>query len=1023
MEDQFTESILQAIQLTISGNNPQTGETEKFLMENNNGNQTFFVSLLKICVNSAHSESIRMSVVLIIKRHIMANWLSFTPEIKALFKDNIIDLICNSKSIKTAELTGDCFYQLLHQEHFPEKWPEIENSIYERLISNQSNFDNLYFLTLAYSKISKVREHLINKNRKEITVSVSKFLPVLESIAISEMPSLQQRSIFLKLISKIFFKSFRYDFDEYIRNHENCNRWFNIFFAILKEYKSLPDAAKWITRMLISVFRKNGNPKVDSDNFSFATFWQETWGYKILEVMLEILYSYDRDIDSLSIVNNISRSFFHISRNPYYTSKYAPIVFKLFSDRLFNLIVYSPSQVEDHIDNPIEFFKSADEYYHENSLRNAVITIITSFTEQGLLTEEILGFTHKVIVEKGAIQVTSSKYDKGAMEKEAAYHIIEKLTRKIQTFKDADKIVINMLQSFVIPDLSSPNDILRTRCCSLLKELLKEQEEDGDYAQLYQAITEKLCLLLQDSYFPVRGIAALGLTILLKQASVAQFIKPHINDLLTIYIKLIDECDNEMLINSLTEVCESFGDDLGPNALKLLENLARVVIRLYNKQNEENKNVTDDEIEQNGFALISAFSSMGQILKSKYDSSLQDSFVNIIFQMLQILLKQVDFEMYEEILSLINIILSKSERGKIPLQMWQFYEFICYSLNEDLIIPQNPQNIYLSYLNERSSFKDLCVQTVNVLRNFVYKGFDAIIQGHDQNNIPYLSLLLTTMEYLKNITPTIIDETQRYSIYFFKANLLLELRSQPEIIKSNDCIRSILTESLSFIGETNSGFVSLNTFLHNLGICFSVDPITSYNFVISMNMTNDFLKNWIDRHKDAATFRVRKASFLGLLSLLQNYTHFSGIFTEAKIDIKQFILLMLKEVARLSTQYEYEIEQFDGEDDGLFDSEDEDDEEDTPKAPVSIFDETIPEFEKRIAKINNHSAFEIELLISYDHEITEDSFEHLNHALLFKDYIEIINVNYPGIFNELYAQLDTETQKIVKESFEAKSEN
>ena len=1022
MEEQFTASILQALQITASGAKAQADETEKFLMEANNDNQVFFCALFKICVNETLAEGIRMLAAIIVKRQIMTNWKSYSPEIQALFKASMLDLVCSAKSVKTAELLSVCFYQLLLQARFPEQWPEVENIVFDRLSNSYSNIDSVYFLLLVYSKIATVREHLTNKDRVAITQSVGKFFPILEAIAVNALPNTQQRGVFLKLITKTFFKSFRYDFDSYIRTKQNCDHWFNIFLGILKEYKTLPEAAKWVTRILISVFRKHGNPQIEKEFLQFSKYWEENWGCKVFEALLEVLYTFDRENDELKIVLNISRAFFHIVRNKFYTGKYLPTFEKLFTERLFSLIAFDESQFQHCLDDPLELFKSTDDFYHDNTLRQAVTSIVTAFSNEGLLVQEIMNYCHKVVLEnKDTLALAPSQYNVSVMRKEAAYFLIEKLTAKINAFQGADQIVVGMIQNYVIPDINSANEVLRTRSVSLLKELVKEQEEKQDLAPLYTGITEKLCQLLQDPYFSVRGVAALTLQILLRQQpAVVDFIRPHVKDLLAIYVKLIDECDNELLINSLTEIFETYGKELTPHAVELLQRLSAVVIRLYNKQNDDNKNLEADEIEQTGFSIMSTFSSMGQILKSPLDKSLVPACIEVIYQMSLVILKDVEFEMYEELLTLFNLLIRHCEKEQVSPALWKVFEFICYSLNENQPLPPQHVNALLGFLSDRSSYKDLCVQAVNVLRSFVFKGVQTILASQDELGNSYFNLLFQALEYLRTLQPSVVDETQRYSVYFFKANLILELRGKLEPLAFSSLIKSVLSEGLGFIGEASGSFVSTSTFLNSLGICFAVDPITSYQFFVDMQMTKEFLKNWINRHQEASTFRIRKASFMGLLSLLQHYNQLSNVFAEAGVDVRQFILILLKEVARLSSQYEFEVEQL--EDDDLFDDDEDDDEdEDYKKETKNILEESLDEFHKRLTRIHNNHTFDLELLISYDHEFTDDSFGVINHSLLLKGYIEQLNTTSPGLFNEIFATLDEETQKVVKECFEQKA--
>jgi len=67
---------------------------------------------------------------------------------------------------------------------------------------------------------------------------------------------------------------------------------------------------------------------------------------------------------------------------------------------------------------------------------------------------------------------------------------------------------------------------------------------------------------------------------LLEHETAIEFVRPGLETILSIYLKIMDDIDYDELIDSLRVLVEVFADDVGPHALRLCDKLATAFIRL-----------------------------------------------------------------------------------------------------------------------------------------------------------------------------------------------------------------------------------------------------------------------------------------------------------------------------------------------------------------------------------------------------------------------------------------------------------
>ena len=137
---------------------------------------------------------------------------------------------------------------------------------------------------------------------------------------------------------------------------------------------------------------------------------------------------------------------------------------------------------------------------------------------------------------------------------------------------------IGIIENFIFPELTSENGFMRARAAWVY----------GQFAQFDFNNNEHLAAALDAMYknlthhdLPVRVNSAISLIKMLDQEVAINIIRPGLNDVIKIYLKLIDDIDYDELIDSLKKIVEVFDDEIGPHATSLCDKLQEAYLRLF----------------------------------------------------------------------------------------------------------------------------------------------------------------------------------------------------------------------------------------------------------------------------------------------------------------------------------------------------------------------------------------------------------------------------------------------------------
>ena len=154
--------------------------------------------------------------------------------------------------------------------------------------------------------------------------------------------------------------------------------------------------------------------------------------------------------------------------------------------------------------------------------------------------------------------------------KEALLFSIGSLNEVISLYPDLVANIEPMLKAHVLPDFSSPHLLLKSRACWAYGEF--SEYEFSDQAHIQQAVDGIYKCLFVDN-LPIKFSAALSLSKMLKNESAVAFLKPALQNILEVYLKIMEEIDSDELIGALEQFVEIYSEDIGPFAIQLAQQL------------------------------------------------------------------------------------------------------------------------------------------------------------------------------------------------------------------------------------------------------------------------------------------------------------------------------------------------------------------------------------------------------------------------------------------------------------------
>jgi len=224
-----------------------------------------------------------------------------------------------------------------------------------------------------------------------------------------------------------------------------------------------------------------------------------------------------------------------------------------------------------------------------------------------------------------------------------------------------------MLQAHVLPEFLSAHPLLQARACWVYSEF--SAYEFGDKTHIQQAV-DAIYQRLFSEHLPVKFAAALALSQMIKIDAAVDFLKPALQNILEVYLKLMQDVDSEELIGSLEAFMEKYADDIGPYAVQLAQQLTTKYRSLVTDDNGED----EDLEEEKALAAAGCVTAIRRILEAcSKDPQQLRQILPIIYPILLHSLTPDGLDCIEEGLDCINIFIyhACNRDSGVPVEIWK----------------------------------------------------------------------------------------------------------------------------------------------------------------------------------------------------------------------------------------------------------------------------------------------------------------------------------------------------------------
>ena len=334
---------------------------------------------------------------------------------------------------------------------------------------------------------------------------------------------------------------------------------------------------------------------------------------------------------------------------------------------------------------------------------------------------------------------------------------------------------VHLLQDSCFVELESNHGPMRARAAWVYGQFAQFEFDELTLKQ----ILDKLYQNLSHSDLPVRVNSAIALIKFLDQPVAVDFIRPGLDSVIKIYLKLIDDIDYDELIDSLKRIVEVFEDSIAPHAIELCQKLSEAFLRLFETQQEirqtgaQGQLDIDSETSLTCDGLMSAIRRILQITDGQKDPNFYQALEEILEQSIFQTLNDVETISTEEGLSCLACLLVN--QNGVSQRMWNFFTYITQSILADKgIFDQFIEQAFVVLINVMNKDPNAFVNqsilnsqnqqtsAVETVWNVACKTLQNAADKNDEIEalmvVTLLNSLLENIQGLQSVLPMIVDQ-------------------------------------------------------------------------------------------------------------------------------------------------------------------------------------------------------------------------------------------------------------------------
>ncbi|KAM3136652.1 hypothetical protein pb186bvf_011288 [Paramecium bursaria] len=781
------QQIVHALQLTLGNNQTSINQGEGLLTQLKQA-QGFSLAILQVVDNPQYQDPIRLSALVNFKTFVEKQWkksISVNEQevIRAQIIDALVRVVENKKLRSQYE---DLIFKLVAMD-YPQNWPQLGDQIAAKL-QNAQSFEQAWGTLLALRRATENFQFLLEDDRKPLEPLVIKTFPYLENLFQKSLEQYNdQTGELIKVILKIFHHAFHLQLPFYLKDVNVLSRWIGyidtiISFPVPQNLLTLPvdeeeetrrektyqwTNKKWATRIATRFMQKYCNKNmVDKDILPLCSHITQNYAPVLLQKLYQLLINKQQFAGPRTCLFALKYLFYAL-KNPHTLALLKPYFQQILFDIALPRMQLTARDANLWQNEPEEYIRrledfSVSTYNIKNSANDLLAELCKQQNETGQSYLLVFLQHTSLCLQTGIDPCTNQPLD--ILKKEALLWGIESQADQILKIENIQQSMEQLLEKHILPELQSQIGFLKARACQVYEQYGTIQFVNK---QNVVAAVQGISACIVDKELPVRVAAAISFSSILTHQEAQQLIRPQLNQVLEIYIKLMDIIDNEKLVKSLEEIVKQFQKEITPYAVQLINHLANIFQKYCHKQNQQGDDSDDDG--ETELAAAGCLEAIKRILNAPLNDDAYLQIEAFIFPILNFALTEIGCDFINECLEILNLILYKRKSGITP-GLWFYYPVLIYSV---VGLPAGVNIQSLTNLSEeqqallvqcQKGWATECVsQMVSSIRNYIQKGQDIFLTTQDWFGNNFVQLIFQLLGRVYSIGENGEDETDQNS--------------------------------------------------------------------------------------------------------------------------------------------------------------------------------------------------------------------------------------------------------------------
>eukprot|EP01130_Rhizamoeba_saxonica_P012742 TRINITY_DN5409_c0_g1_i1.p1 TRINITY_DN5409_c0_g1~~TRINITY_DN5409_c0_g1_i1.p1 ORF type:complete len:991 (+),score=205.24 TRINITY_DN5409_c0_g1_i1:46-3018(+) len=562
----------------------------------------FARALFTLVNDDATNNGIRQAAAIYFKNLTRRHWATdprmFDAETKFFVKESILNTMCKIPTL-IRKTVGLSLFHIVDND-FPQEWPNLIDSIMA-LISTQDIqivYGALHALRIVVKRYEWVGSRSPEKRDILYKIVQTTFPRLLDLYkALLKENSLEAMQMIV-IIIKIFKSCTSNLWPDPLNDRDVIYSWITILVTTLERPISIAGEPEllnerlmwgpWLAKKTISslfehFFGRYGKLRKEENDGSklFVQIFHSELIPKLLESISNILVQFGKTAPG----NTFSGLINFLNHATFYPESWAilkPNIPAYFEHILFPIICFKQEDEENFETDPQEFLRAQFDIISEfRDIRIACIDLIIN-TIDSKTGENLMFYVNALNELLTSFQTAPNPY-----AKEGALRILGKLSRLIRKNEMLSSQMESVLINFVIPELTSPINYLRTRAIWTFSRYAKINFVQ--YPQMYCNSVEVVLNSLSDQSLPVRVHSALALKGIVNSDIAKPLIEPYIGVVIESFLSLMNDIDIDRVITSIETIIDVYENKMHDHAYTLTQGLIQRYNSLIQGDDDDNK--------------------------------------------------------------------------------------------------------------------------------------------------------------------------------------------------------------------------------------------------------------------------------------------------------------------------------------------------------------------------------------------------------------------------------------------------